>query len=174
MRRVGHRGTEERKLTTRGAIFRVSILAGVGVIGFVAAGSIAFSATRTNATVSLRKTQLGSILVSSRGHTLYLFAQDRSGKSACTASCAKYWVPLVTAGKPTAGKGVTASLLGTTRRADGHMQVTYNHHPLYTLAGSRTLHFIPDRKPGDVNGQGQVDLWWVVAPSGRAIKIRVS
>ena|SRR2546422_3063774 len=164
MRRVGHRGTEEGKLTTRGAIFRVSILAGVGVIGFVAAGSIAFSATRTNATVSLRKTQLGSILVSSRGHTLYLFAKDRSGKSACTASCAKYWVPLVTAGKPTAGSGVKASLLGTTKRANGSLQVTYNKHPLYT--------YVLDKQAGQTSGEAVSAFgakWYAVSAKGIAV-----
>jgi predicted lipoprotein with Yx(FWY)xxD motif len=29
--------------------------------------------------------------------------------------------------------GAKASLIGRTRRADGRMQVTYNHHPFYTF-----------------------------------------
>src|SRR5712691_3822845 len=81
----------------RGAMTRMVVVltltAMLGVIGFLAAGSVARSATRTNATVSLRNTKLGLILVNSRGHTLYLFAKDRNGKSACSGSCVKFWPP---------------------------------------------------------------------------------
>src|SRR5947199_10440143 len=97
----------------------LTLTAALGVSGFLAAGSIARSATGTNATVSLRKTKLGLILVNQRGHTLYLFAKDRRGKSACSGSCARFWPPLLSRGKPTAGPGVNGSLLGTTRRSDG-------------------------------------------------------
>src|SRR5438128_1391031 len=92
----------------------LTLTAMLGVIWFLAAGSVARSATGTNATVSLRKTKLGLILVNSRGHTLYLFAKDRNGKSACSGSCAKFWPPSLHSGRPTAGPGVKASMLGTT------------------------------------------------------------
>ena len=39
--------------------------------------------------MSLRKTKLGPILVNSRGHTLYLFAKDRNGKSACYSALSR-------------------------------------------------------------------------------------
>src|SRR4051794_21713100 len=68
--------------------------------------------------VSTAKTSLGRILVDSRGRTLYLFGKDRNGKSACSGKCASFWPPLLTAGKPRAGAGARASLLGTTRRAN--------------------------------------------------------
>ena len=123
----------------------VAVAAVVGTIGFLTAGSVARSATGTNATVSLRKTKLGMILVSSKGRTLYLFAKDTSGKSACTSRCAQYWPPLLSQGKPTAGPGVKASLVGQTKRTDGSMQVTYNKHPLYTFA--------LDKQAGQVNGE---------------------
>ena len=79
-----------------------TLTAALGTIGFLAAGSIASGATRTNATVSLRSTKLGMILVNSKGRTLYLFEKDRSGKSACTSQCAQYWPPLLTHGAPVA------------------------------------------------------------------------
>jgi predicted lipoprotein with Yx(FWY)xxD motif len=143
----------------------VALSAALGVVGFfVGTGSIAFSATRTGATVNLRKTQLGSILVNSKGHTLYLFMKDKNGKSSCNASCATFWPPLLSHGKPTAGSGVKVSLLGTTRRSNGSRQVTYNKHPLYTY----TL----DKKAGQTKGEGMLVFgakWYGVSAKGTAV-----
>src|SRR6266702_1620356 len=95
---------EERKVR-RGAVIRLlsvlTLTAALGVSGFLAAGSIAQGAMRTGATVALHKTKLGLILVNSRGHTLYLFAKDKNGKSACSGGCAKFWPPLLSHGTPT-------------------------------------------------------------------------
>ncbi len=113
----------------RGFIALVLTLTAVlGVSGFLAASSVAGN-TRTNSTVSLGKTKLGMILLNSRGHTLYLFAKDRNGKSACSGSCARFWPPLLSSGKPTAGAGVKPSLLGKTRRSDGRLQVKGRGQP---------------------------------------------
>src|SRR5262245_25511799 len=120
-----------------------AVLAG---IGFLAAGSVARSANRANASVSLRKSALGMILVNSRSHTLYMFAKDKRGKSSCNGSCAKFWPPLLSRGKPTAGPGLKASLIGTTMRSNGSRQVTYNKHPLYTFA--------LDKSAGQTKGEG--------------------
>ena len=84
-----------KRLKVSRVVALVAVGAALGTIGFLAAGSVAFSATGTNATVSLRKTSLGMILGDSKGRTLYLFAKDRSGKSACTSQCAQYWPPLL-------------------------------------------------------------------------------
>src|SRR5262245_9534705 len=109
----------------------VIVAAALGVVGFLAAGAVASGTARSSATVSLRETSLGMILVAPNGHTLYLFRKDTNDKSACSGSCAQFWPPLLTRSKPTAGPGVRASLLGTTKRSNGSMQVTYNRHPLY-------------------------------------------
>jgi predicted lipoprotein with Yx(FWY)xxD motif len=153
-----------KELTLRRLVVLLTLAAALGTIGFLAAGSIARGATRTNATVSLRKTKLGMILVSSKGRTLYLFAKDRSGKSACTSRCAQYWPPLLSQGKPTAGRGVKASLVGQTKRTDGSMQVTYNKHPLYTFA--------LDKQAGQVNGEASSNFgakWYAVSAAGTAV-----
>ena len=159
---------EMRHRTDGGAIIRMAVLltvtALVGLVGFLAAGSIARSATQTNATVSVHRTKLGLILVQSRGRTLYLFLKDRNGKSACAGSCAGSWPPLVTRGKPTAGPGVNPSLLGTTRRSNGALQVTYNKHPLYT--------FVLDKQAGQTNGEGNFAFgarWYAVSGRGTAV-----
>jgi predicted lipoprotein with Yx(FWY)xxD motif len=152
----------------RGAIIRmarvVTLTVTLGMIGFLAAGSVASSATQSNRTVSLRKANLGLILVNARGHTLYLFAKDRNAKSSCNGGCATFWPPLLSRGKPTAGSGVKPSLLGTTRRSNGSMQVTYNKHPLYTYA--------LDKQAGQTKGEGNSLFgakWWAVSAKGRAV-----
>ncbi len=118
----------------------------------------------SSATVSVANTGLGKILVDSQGKTLYLFKQDSGTKSTCSGGCATAWPPLRASGKPTAGGGAKASLLGTTPRSDGKPQVTYNGHPLYGYQG--------DSKAGDTNGQdvnGFGAPWYVLSPAGNEI-----
>jgi predicted lipoprotein with Yx(FWY)xxD motif len=131
---------------SRRIVVFATLAAALGTIGFLAAGALAGSAATTNATIALRSTKLGMILVSSKGRTLYLFRKDKGGSSACTSSCVK------------------ASLIGTTKRSDGSRQVTYNKHPLYTY----TL----DTKAGQVNGEGSSNFgakWYAVSAAGAAV-----
>jgi len=139
---------------------RLTGFAALMAAGVLAAAAVA--ATRTS-TVSLRTTAVGKVLVAANGHTLYLFTADRGKKSTCYGQCAGYWPPLFAA-KPTIGAGLKASLLGTTKRKDGKLQVTYAGHPLYFFA--------QDKKAGQVNGQGFVHFggsWWVVSAAGTKI-----
>jgi predicted lipoprotein with Yx(FWY)xxD motif len=122
------------------------------------------TASGAPATVGAATTGLGKILVDSKGRTIYLFKKDRATKSACSGDCASDWPPVRASGKPTVGGGANASLVGTTARADGKPQVTYNGQPLYLYAG--------DEKPGDTNGQGLTTfgaLWWVLSPVGNQV-----
>lgn len=168
MQTMRHRTTREDERVRRREIIRMAgvltLTVTLGVVGFFAAGSVARSATQSNGTVSLRKTNLGLILANARGHTLYLFAKDRNAKSSCNGSCARFWPPLLSRGKPTAGSGVNKSLLATTRRSNGTMQVTYNRHPLYTYA--------LDKRAGQTKGEGNSLFgakWWAVSAKGRAV-----
>ena len=114
--------------------------------------------------VEIAKSPLGRILVDSKGITLYDFPPDKAMSSVCYGACAALWPPLITNGKPVAGPGVRASLLGTTKRKDGKLEVTYNGHPLY--------YFVSDRKPGQTTGQGVDQFggpWWVISPAGTEI-----
>ena len=136
----------------------------VAVIAGVLAAA-AFASTRTSSTLSLRTTAVGKVLVAANGRTLYLFTADK-GKSACYGQCAVYWPPLIAA-NPTAGAGLKPSMLGTTKRKDGKLQVTYAGHPLYF--------FVQDKKAGDIKGQGFVHFggaWWVVSATGAQIKTK--
>jgi len=115
-------------------------------------------AVATNANLS------GQILVDGKGMTVYLFVVDTGTTSTCYTSCASIWPPVLTTGAPQAGAGATASLLGTTTRTDGKIEVTYAGHPLY--------YFIKDKAAGDTTGQGVNGfggLWWVLTPSGAAM-----
>ena len=107
---------------------------------------------------STQNTSLGKILVSSTGKTLYHFASEPKNAVKCTGSCATQWPPLLigTGVTPVAAPGVTASLLGTVKRPDGKLQVTYRGLALYLYSG--------DKKAGDVKGQG--GSWHAIAPSG--------
>ena len=101
---------------------------------------------------------LGSFLVDSNGMTLYLYTSDIPNTSTCTGACATNWPPLLTAGAPVAGTGVTASMLGTTTRSDGSTQVTYNGWPLYYYAS--------DQATGDTAGENVGNVWYVLTPAG--------
>ena len=137
------------------------------VAATAAALPVAGSAKGGGTRVDIAKTRLGRILVDSRGITLYDFPPDKGKISVCYGACAALWPPLITHGKPVAGRGVRASLLGTTKRKDGKLEVTYGGHPLY--------YFVADRKPGQTNGQGVNQFggpWWVISPAGKEIHRR--
>jgi predicted lipoprotein with Yx(FWY)xxD motif len=130
----------------------------------VAAVAFASGMKARGTTVRVARSQLGRILVDSKGITLYDFVKDKRGRSSCYGACAQLWPPLITKGRPRAGRGVRASLLGTTKRKDGKLEVTYRRHPLY--------YFVSDRKPGQTTGQGLNQfgaLWWVLSPRGKEI-----
>ncbi len=104
---------------------------------------------------------LGKVIVDSKGMTLYDFHKDKGTKSACYGECAAVWPPLLTTGEPTAQSGAEGSLLGTTKRTDGTLQVTYNGHPVYG--------FVEDKKPGETNGndfKGFGAEWYALMPNG--------
>ena len=119
----------------------------------------------TSATVSVGGSSLGQILVDANGKSLYLFEADSGTQSTCSGACAQAWPPLTTNGAPKAASTASPSLLGTTTRSDGTMQVTYSGHPLYYFAG--------DNKPGDTNGEGSTAFgagWDVLSPTGSKIE----
>ncbi|MGH2938558.1 MAG: COG4315 family predicted lipoprotein [Solirubrobacterales bacterium] len=104
---------------------------------------------------------LGKVIVDSNGMTLYDFHKDKGTTSACYGECAVAWPPLLTSGEPKAQGGAEQSLLGTTKRKDGTVQVTYNGHPIYG--------FVEDKKPGETNGndfKGFGAQWYALEPNG--------
>jgi len=147
------------RLVIAGAMVASVLVAGCGS----SSPSTSPAATGTSIAVATNA-KLGQILVDGKGITVYLFVKDTRASSTCYTSCAQVWPPVLTSASPQAGTGATASLLGTTTRTDGKVEVTYAGHPLY--------YFVSDKQPGDATGQG-VDnfggLWWVLTPSGAAM-----
>jgi predicted lipoprotein with Yx(FWY)xxD motif len=132
------------------------------------AGSAPAAAQATEAprlTLTARSSRFGRVLFDGRGFVLYAFTRDPRGRSACYGACAAAWPPYVVTGRPKAGPGVTARLLGTTRRRDGSLQVTYAGRPLY--------YYVGDREPGQILCQNVPEfggLWLVVRPNGAPVR----
>ncbi|HEX9416824.1 MAG TPA: hypothetical protein VF895_08990 [Gaiellaceae bacterium] len=131
----------------------------------VSAG-LSSAAPQSKATLTVGKSSYGRILFDGKGRALYAFTRDRrSGKSRCYGACASAWPVYYKSAALKAGKSVKQSLIGTTRRKDGRLQVTYNGWPLY--------YYVHDVHPGQVSCQNVSQyggLWLVVAPSGRLVR----
>jgi predicted lipoprotein with Yx(FWY)xxD motif len=158
------------------AVVAALALAACGSSGSSSSGHSGYSAPSSSqpaapaagssaASVATAKGSLGTFLVDAKGRALYLWDADKGSMSTCSGACAQAWPPLTTSAKPKAGSGVDASLLGTTKRADGSLEVTYAGHPLYYFAG--------DSGPGQTAGQGSNGFgapWWIVSPGGKALQ----
>jgi len=152
----------------------LSLIAGVAVACGTAPSTGSASPSPSSATTGTKvavanNAKLGQILVDDKGMTLYLFVKDTGTSSTCYDQCAQFWPPLLTTGTPQAVNGATQSLVGTTKRTDGKVEVTYAGHPLY--------YFVKDKAPGDITGQGVNgfgDLWWVLTPAGAANTTKTS
>jgi predicted lipoprotein with Yx(FWY)xxD motif len=143
--------------------------AGFGVSAAGASTAPEAAAKAKTATVHVAKTDLGKVLVNSKGRTLYMFLADQGTTSACSGACASNWPPLRASGTPKAGKGTQASLLSTSPRPDGKAQVVYNGHPVYTFQG--------DKKSGDTTGQGVNAFgaqWFAVSGTGNQVTAQPS
>ena len=109
------------------------------------------------ATVAIRDSKFGKILVDSKGMTLYVDENDKPGKPACTGACLTAWPPVPAPDTFVAGTGITASKYSAVTLADGTKQLTVNGSPLYTWTA--------DKKPGDVTGQ-DVNHFYAVMANG--------
>jgi len=148
------------------------ILASMATVALLAACGTAVeapqSSTAADPTSAARTTivtttsgALGTFLTDGSGATLYLFTVDEPGVSNCDEACLQAWPPLLSDGDPAVGGAADPALIGTIVRDDGSAQVTYGGWPLY--------YFAADAAPGDVNGQGVNDVWFVVSPAGEQI-----
>ena len=112
----------------------------------------------------MANTALGDVLVDGKGRTLYVFTKDKGDQSVCGGKCAAAWPALTVSGAATPGTGVQASLLSTSKQANGSTQVTYGGKPLYYFAG--------DKAPGDTKGQGLNGVWFVVRGDGTLVQAK--
>lgn len=126
------------------------------VASFLAVLTLGTAALADHHTVMVAKNEkLGSHLADEKGMTLYVFKKDSPGKSACAGDCVAKWPLYYRDGVAVSGS-LKAGDFGTITREDGQKQTTYKGLPLY--------YFAADKAPGDTNGQGVKDVWYVVAP----------
>jgi predicted lipoprotein with Yx(FWY)xxD motif len=114
--------------------------------------------------ISVRASQYGRILRDGADRTIYLFTHDRGTPSTCYGACAATWPPVLTRGAPSAGTGLNALLLGTTRRRDGTLQATYAGHSLYYYASD------PKGQILCQNVEEYGGTWLVVSPHGTPVR----
>lgn len=133
----------------------------------IAAGSDTDPKARTSAApaptgtkVKVVESEFGPVVSDRKGEALYVFGREDRARSECYGACARAWPPLLTAGRPRAAGGAKQRLLGTTRRANGKLQVTYAGQPLYYYVGDSPGNILCN----DVEEFG--GLWLVVDPSG--------
>jgi predicted lipoprotein with Yx(FWY)xxD motif len=125
------------------------------------------SSSSSSAVVKSASSSLGTILVDSQGMTLYHLSGEQNGKFICTSSaCLGVWHPLIapSGGAPSGEVGS----LGTVKRPEGKMQVTYKGTPLYTFA--------QDKQAGETNGQGIKDVgtWSVITTNSSSTRTSTS
>jgi predicted lipoprotein with Yx(FWY)xxD motif len=112
-------------------------------------------------TIKTLASQYGKVLFSKSNRAIYYFDTESTRAPKCYGACAQAWPPVLTSGKPQAGGAVKSGLLGTTKRANGKKQVTYDGHPLYF--------YVTDPR-GEVechNIEEFGGLWLAVKPSGK-------
>ena len=131
----------------------------------VPAAAMSDASQAAGVTLQVRSSAYGKILFDGRGYVLYAFSRDMKGKSNCSRRCAARWPVYFAKGTLRAGSGVKQALLGSTRRSDGKLQVTYAGRPLY--------HYIGDTRPGLILCQNVREfggLWLVVRAGGAVAK----
>jgi predicted lipoprotein with Yx(FWY)xxD motif len=97
-----------------------------------------------------------TVLTTLRGKTLYSLSVETKGRFTCTGTCLASWKPLLV---PSGVKPIGPVKLGTVKRPNDKIQVTFKGLPLYSFNG--------DVKAGDANGEGLKDVGtWHAAKVG--------
>jgi len=153
-----------RSLAGAAAAAAVSAVVLAAIAGPVAATTARAAPTER---IQLRHTSHGKVLVDASGFTVFRFSKDTGRKNTCltTSECSTTWPALTTSGRPTAGPGVSSSLLSTIKLSNGQRQVTYAGHPLYrySLASER----------GETSYMGVRQFggtWYAVSASGANVR----
>jgi predicted lipoprotein with Yx(FWY)xxD motif len=146
-------------------------LPGMAVLALLLAWP-SLSAYAQNASVKVGSDKAyGKYLTDGDGKPLYLFTLDKQGmgyatpSSKCSGDCASAWPPFAPKVPPTASIDVKSELIGSLRRGDDSMQVTYNGWPLYTFVKDK-----PNDAPEGQDKHGFGGEWYLISPAGKKIK----
>lgn len=126
---------------------RIALLAALALVLALATGAAASGSSKVVAKEAPSESLGATVLTRTNGHTLYSLSVETHGKFVCTGGCLRTWKPLVVS-RGVKPKGPVP--LGTIRRPDGRIQVTFKGRPLYSFDG--------DAKPGEANGEGFKDV----------------
>lgn len=122
----------------------------------------AFGWAQLASSVTVQRASHADYLTDAEGRSLYIYLRDAPNESSCYDQCAVNWPPLLVGGEPIAGPGVVASLLGTTQRSDGSVQLTFNGWPLY--------HHARDLSFGQTFGHGLGDIFYLINSGGVRVR----
>lgn len=130
-----------------------------------AAGGAGTTAGTTVDTLGLTTgpSPFGEIVVDGDGYTLYLLVTDRQAQPTCVDDCTGVWAPHRAETLGSLGSGIDPAMVGTIDRDDGVLQTTYNGWPLYR--------YRDDGAPGDMNGHGQLNVFFALGPHGGTVGI---
>lgn len=117
-------------------------MAGIALLLPLAVQAATKSVVKESENATLEET----VLTTNKGKTLYSLSVETNGKFICTGGCLSSWKPLVV---PKGVKPKGPVKLGTVKRPDARIQVTYKGRPLYSFNGD---------KPGEANGEGLKDV----------------
>ncbi len=114
---------------------RAARLAFAGALCLAVAGLAASTASGAGSksqvvVKSFKSVTMGTFLTTTSGRPLYTLTTDSKNRSTCNGSCLATW-PALTVGKNVRPTG--AAGLGTFKRSNGKIQVTYKGRPLYTF-----------------------------------------
>lgn len=147
--------TRSRTAPRRARSLAVLALAAVLAVSAIAVPTALAHGSKTVVREATAPSLHKTVLTNTKGLTLYSLSVEKNGKFICTGSCTSTWIPLVVA-RGTTPKGPVK--LGTVRRPEGKIQVTFRGRPLYTFDG--------DGAKGQVKGEGFKDVgtWHAVTP----------
>jgi len=134
-----------------------------------AGGASSASGLGSGTVITTASSPAGTILTDGSGKAVYLWVKDPNGQSVCDGACLGAWPAVTATGTVTAAGGAQASDLGTFKRSDGTMQVTYMGHALY--------YYVGDSGPGQATGQDSDSFgakWYLVSPSGAGVTAAVT
>ena len=119
--------------------------------------------TTPGVTIRAAGSDFGQVLFDGIGQAIYLFDKETTTAPDCYGDCAAAWPPYIVKRRSGAGQGVSAGLIGTTKRSDGRLQATYAGKPLY--------YYVSD-SPGNILCQDVEEFgghWYVVKSSGKPV-----
>jgi predicted lipoprotein with Yx(FWY)xxD motif len=119
-------------------------------------------AVASTVAVKVADSKAGKILIGPDGKTLYGFTNDIAATSTCYSTCAAAWPPVIVGAEWSVGPGLDSGVFSTVARDDGTTQLVAGKFPLYEYSG--------DAAPGDANGQGSGDVWFVVGTDAKLVK----